>query len=52
MCSGNMFLSSKLWYIIDFMIKFYSHNKGAYATITVSLRAITNNSSEQSIVTI
>ena len=35
MCTENMFLSSTLWYIIDFMIKFYSHSKGAYATITV-----------------
>ena len=54
MCTGIMFLSCKLWYIIDFMINFYSYNKGAYAIITVffSLRALTNNSLEQSIVTI
>ena len=35
MCTGNMFLSNKLWYIIDFMMNFYSYNKGAYVTITV-----------------
>ena len=23
-----------LWYIIDFIIKFYSYSKGAYATMT------------------
>ena len=53
MYTGNMFLSNKLWYIIDFMIKFYSYNKGVYASITVfSLRALINNSLKQSIATI
>ena len=37
MCTVNMFLSSKLYYIIDFMIKLYSYNQGAYAKITVFL---------------
>ena len=55
MCTGNMFLSGKWWYIIDFMTTFYSYNKGAYATIIYcffSLRALTNNLLEQSIITI
>ena len=51
MCSRNMLLSSKPWYIIDFRIKFDPY-KGIYAKITFfSLRDLTINSLEQCIAT-